>query len=181
MLKFSKFWKNNGSAKNPVLKKMDMRNLSIPSNSMDFVINMFISFGFFETDEENESVVKEFYKVLKPGGKVLIHLDLNYDNVIRNRFNGMEHIFRECNYNGYIRTLEIDEKYNPITKRLEGAWTLNNGNRSTKHYSLRIYDNENEFIPLFESNGFKDVVVLDPSTGEKANRNSVETILIAEK
>ena len=181
MLSLSNLWNTKSSINNPVFKKMDMRNLAISSESMDFVINMFISFGFFETDDENESVVKEFYKVLKPGGKLLIHLDLNYDNVINNRFHGMEHIFRECYFDSYVRTLEIDERYNPITKRLEGSWTLINGDSHTKHYSIRIYDNENEFIPLFKKNGFKHVVVLDPLTGKAANRNSVETILIAEK
>jgi SAM-dependent methyltransferase len=41
--------------------------LNVPfENTFDAVINMFYSFGFFDTDEENEEVLRQFYKALKP-------------------------------------------------------------------------------------------------------------------
>jgi SAM-dependent methyltransferase len=41
--------------------------LDVPfENKFDAVINMFYSFGFFDTDEENEEVLRQFYKALKP-------------------------------------------------------------------------------------------------------------------
>ena len=180
MLKFSREIETDDITNPPEFLVMDMRNLELEDESVDHVINMFISFGFFESDEENEQVVKEFYRVLKPGGKLLIHLDLNYDNVINGKFNGSEHISRSCNYSGEQKTLEIKEKYNPINKRLEGTWTLINGEPISKSYSIRIYDNDKEFIPLFLRNGFSSVKILDP-INDKLNEYSSESILIATK
>ncbi len=42
------------------------------SDTFDFVICMFSSFGYGETEEDNLIVLKEYLRVLKPGGKVLI-------------------------------------------------------------------------------------------------------------
>jgi ubiquinone/menaquinone biosynthesis C-methylase UbiE len=55
--------------------KGDMRNIPY-ENNFDAVINLFTSFGFFEDDEENETVIKQVYKALKPGGVFL----LDYEN-----------------------------------------------------------------------------------------------------
>src|SRR5438128_2740996 len=44
----------------------DMRLLQF-SNEFDAVINMFYSFGFFESDDENRRVLRNFYNALKPG------------------------------------------------------------------------------------------------------------------
>lgn len=182
MLGFAKEEKTSGIKNAPEFFKMDMRSLGLESNSVDYIINMFISFGFFDSDEENEKVVKEFYRVLKPGGKLMIHLDLNYDNVISGEFNGREHITRNCTYKGQRKTLEIREKYNPRKKRLEGRWTMYNGEQpESKEYSIRIYGNREEFIPMIERNGFKNVTVIDPESDAPLKPDSIETILIAEK
>jgi SAM-dependent methyltransferase len=55
--------------------KGDMRNLPY-ENQFDAIINLFTSFGFFEEDEENETVIRQVYKALKPGGRFL----LDYEN-----------------------------------------------------------------------------------------------------
>jgi ubiquinone/menaquinone biosynthesis C-methylase UbiE len=55
--------------------KGDMRNIPY-ENYFDAVINLFTSFGFFDRDEENETVIKQVYKALKPGGMFL----LDYEN-----------------------------------------------------------------------------------------------------
>jgi hypothetical protein len=112
---------------------------------------------------------------------VLIHLDLNYDNVINQKYIGMERVLRRCSYDGHKADLEIFEEYDPKIKRLNGSWTLSNGDVRTEKYSLRIYDNEKEFIPLFQNAGFKSVRLLDPKTGGFVSEESVETLLIAEK
>jgi ubiquinone/menaquinone biosynthesis C-methylase UbiE len=161
----------------PEFLVMDMRDLEFPDNSFDFVINMFLSFGFFRDDAENEKVAQEFYRVLKPGGKLFLHLDLNYDRVIDGRYFGEENISREC-ITGKIN--EISEVYNIIDKRLYGSWTLVNGDREDRHYSIRVYDNQEEFIPLFKRAGFKEVILKDPDKSV-FDLNSKETILLATK
>lgn len=51
----------------------DMREIPF-EEEFDAVINIFTSFGFFEDDRENEKVLHEVAKALKPGGKFLIDL-----------------------------------------------------------------------------------------------------------
>ena len=163
------------------LESMDMRRLNFEKNSFNYLINMFISFGFFKDDADNIKVASEFYRVLKPKGKLFIHLDLNYDNVINGNFSSMERIHRYCDFNGVTKELFIEENYNPKSKSLVGKWQLINGNYDSKEYSLRIYDNDKEFIPIFQNVGFSKVILLDPKTGKYPNENSTETILIATK
>jgi ubiquinone/menaquinone biosynthesis C-methylase UbiE len=182
MLEFVNESLGNNSFSNLKFEIMDMRELNFADNSFDKIINMFISFGFFETDSENERVVQEFYRILKPGGKVMIHLDLNYDNVINGSFFGTENLSRNCKYNGQNKILEVAEKYNKQTKKLQGTWRLLNGGEPiSKNYELRIYPNKEEFIPLFEKYNFRNVQVIDTSTGEMPTELSTETILIATK
>lgn len=166
---------------NPNFFQMDMRELKFPEQSFDYVINMFISFGFFEKDSDNLKVASEFYRVLKPNGQLFLHLDLNYDNIIHGDFNAQQNISRVCEYHGETKMLEIEENYNHDTKRLNGIWRLINGEPKTKEYSLRIYDNEQEFIPLFKEVGFKEVSLINPITGGTIDVDTVDTVLIAKK
>lgn len=180
MLSFHKEFLTSPLPTNLTFKKGDMRSLDFDSCQFDFIINMFISFGFF-SDEDNDRVVSEFYRLLKPNGKLLIHLDLNYDNVINQSFFGQEHISRKCTYSGEQRKLEIKEYYDSSSKRLKGEWRLLNGIREIKEYELRVYENQSEFIPLFKKHGFSTVKLIDPQTGEPVTKKSVDTILIATK
>lgn len=180
MLSFHKEFIKSNMPKDLIFQKGDMRDLCLNNNQFDLIINMYISFGFF-SDEENVKVVREFYRLLKPGGKLLIHLDLNYDNVINHKFFGQEHISRRCVYLGKKRRLEIKEYYDIASKRLRGEWKLLNGMREIKKYELRIYSNQSEFIPLFEKQGFSNVELIDPITGRSVTSQSVDTLLIATK
>lgn len=49
----------------------DMRNVPL-NESFDAVVNLFTSFGYFESDEENGRVIHEINRLLKPGGKFII-------------------------------------------------------------------------------------------------------------
>lgn len=51
-----------------------LQKLPFPSNCFNSIICMFSSFGYGETEEDNLAVMKEFARVLKPDGKVLIDL-----------------------------------------------------------------------------------------------------------
>jgi SAM-dependent methyltransferase len=50
----------------------DMRELPWPDAAFDAVINMWTAFGYFPTQEEDERVLAEVARVLKPGGVFLI-------------------------------------------------------------------------------------------------------------
>lgn len=61
----------------------DMRSLPFLDRSLAGVINMFTSFGYFESDEENVAVLREAARVLRPGGVFLIDF-LNANVVLSN-------------------------------------------------------------------------------------------------
>ena len=66
------------------LRQADMRNLPKAfENQFDAVINMFSSFGYLESEQDDQQVLHQIHKVLKPGGKLLMDL-LNREWVIIN-------------------------------------------------------------------------------------------------
>lgn len=54
------------------LLRGDMRVLPLGDASVDLVINLFTSFGYFDSDEENAGVLAEVSRVLRPGGHFVI-------------------------------------------------------------------------------------------------------------
>lgn len=49
----------------------DMR--AVPAEGpFDAVVNLFTSFGYFDSDEENGKVIKEIFRLLRPGGRFII-------------------------------------------------------------------------------------------------------------
>lgn len=59
----------------------DMRDLPL-TGGFDAVVNLFTSFGYFEEDGEQIKVLREIYRMLKPGGRFIIDF-LNPAYVIR--------------------------------------------------------------------------------------------------
>lgn len=51
--------------------RSDMRELPL-AGGFDAVVNLFTSFGYFEEDEEQVRVLKEVFRMLKPGGRFII-------------------------------------------------------------------------------------------------------------
>ncbi len=49
----------------------DMRSVPL-EETFDAVFNLFTSFAYFEADEENESVLREIHRLLRPGGRFVI-------------------------------------------------------------------------------------------------------------
>ncbi|HOE09976.1 MAG TPA: HAD-IA family hydrolase [bacterium] len=67
--------------KDAVLVRGDMRDLPFMS-CVDAVLMFFTSFGYFVTDRENERVIHEISRVLRPGGGFLFDY-LNREKIIR--------------------------------------------------------------------------------------------------
>lgn len=66
------------------IRQADMRHLPDDlKDGFDAVINMFSSFGYLESEEDDQQVLHQISKVLKPGGKLLMDL-LNREWVIIN-------------------------------------------------------------------------------------------------
>lgn len=63
----------------------DMRKL-LSTNNFDYVFNLFTSFGYFRHNHENELVIQNVAKTLKPGGVLVI----DFLNVEQIRLNGSQ-------------------------------------------------------------------------------------------
>ena len=142
----------------------------------DAVINMFLAFGFFDTDEDNLHVLGNFYRALKPGGRVLLHTDVNVGRITRG-----EYRFHEKRSLRSGRTLEIVESYDPQRKRLNGQWILIDANGvrdELPRYSCRIYT-AGEITDLCNSVGFASVRLYGGWGGEDLEEDSEEMIVVA--
>jgi ubiquinone/menaquinone biosynthesis C-methylase UbiE len=161
----------------------DIRDLPVESGRFDAAIIMFTSIGFFPNDAEDLKALGEFYRALKPGGRLLIHLDYNYERRITPKYKD-ERVTR------YLKNgsrLIIEEKLVRVSdkRRIIGAWRIiqsNNKQIYRRTYSLRLYS-PTELSALLEQSGFRNIELkgdLDNSKAELAAA-SYETVIIAQK
>ena len=156
---------------------LDMREIAY-ENKFNAIVNMFYSFGFFEEDEENLQVIKNFYRSLKPGGKFLMHTDVNISRVV----NG-EYTFSEVRHLRSGRRVQQVESYDRDRKRIIGTWTLLNDDNSIDAlppYSMRVYTYE-EFSDICRSVGFQKITGYAYWDGAALTDHSEDMIIIAEK
>ena len=93
------------------------------NSEFDAVINMFYSFGFFESDEDNFKVLQNFFSALKPNGQFLMHTDVNIPFIEAGKYKHDE--IRTTMNDGILR---IIDNFDPITKRINGFRILKNKN-----------------------------------------------------
>jgi len=70
-------------------------------NEFDSIINMWYSFGFFESDDDNFKVLKNFFNALKDRGRFLMHTDVNIPRVTTGKFREYEK--RRLSGGGFLR------------------------------------------------------------------------------
>ncbi len=146
-------------------------------NEFDAVINMFYSFGFFETDAENLEVLRRIYASLKFDGKFLMHTDVSIPRIMAGKYKE-----DEIRTMASGDTLRIVDKFNPITKRIEGAWIINelNGESVRRDYSVRVYE-KNEFIDMCLQVGFVSCVAYGDWSGKEYSEDDEEVMFVATK
>jgi SAM-dependent methyltransferase len=105
----------------------DMRN-PLPE-TFDAIVNLFTTFGYFESDEENASVLQSVKKMLKPGG-IFVFDYLNAERVKNNYRPSDEGEFHDIHYK--IRRYLSD---NSIVKEIEFSGDQVGGK---KKYSERV-------------------------------------------
>ena len=178
----------NGEMLQPAIRKSDgIRNVRFVQENMlnmsyreefDAALNLFFSLGFFEDEEENNQVLLNFYNALKPGGKFLMHTDINIPRIQSGKYKLHE---RRHLRNG--KELEIIESYEPDRKRLHGQWILINEDGTKEAltpYSHRIYT-FTEFAHLCQATGFYKVEGYGAWDGSPLDDDSEDMIVVAEK
>lgn len=111
----------------------DMRETGLPESSQDAAINMFTAFGFFD-DAENQRVLEEIARVLRPGGRFLIDL-VNRDSLMRRH---QPRMWSE-RHNGAF--LFQEHAFDSATGCQTTNWTVlkANGERIEQSFTVRMY------------------------------------------
>jgi ubiquinone/menaquinone biosynthesis C-methylase UbiE len=157
--------------------KENMQNLTY-QEEFDAVTNLFFSFGFFETEEENNDVVRRFYDALKPGGRFLMHTDVNVPHLESTHYK-----FHETRNLVTGNKLEINERYDAANQRLYGQWTLISPAGIRKEltpYKHIIYTYES-FAKICREVGFIKIKGYGDWDGTLVRNDSEEMMVVAEK
>ena len=111
----------------------DLRALPVADGEFDAALSWFTSFGYFD-DADNQTVLGEYARVLKPGGRLLIEM-LNRDNLIRRHTPAPFAHVAEVGDDQLIDQSTFD----PITGRIETDRTIvRNGRVSRSHHFVRL-------------------------------------------
>jgi SAM-dependent methyltransferase len=157
------------------LVQSDMRDIPF-KNKFDFVINMFTSFGYFETDDDDRKVVAEISKALKPNGRVLIDL-INRDWVIANN----EPSERRVNVDG---TVVLEERtLNLQTNRNEVRFTFidpDGTRRKSFGHRIRLYTLD-EITEMMRGVGLEELEVFGGFDSEPHTTSTRRMIVVARK
>lgn len=152
--------------------------IDIPfQREFNVVINMFYSFGFFETDAENSKVLEGIYDALAPGGQFLFHTDVNISRIISGKYREDENRRLESG-----KSLRIIDAYDPNTKRINGAWIITDSYHSEirKNYSVRVYTAQ-EFTEFCRQVGFEHFQIFGDWDLTPYSDESEDMIIIAHK
>jgi SAM-dependent methyltransferase len=110
----------------------DLRNLRF-ENAFDVALNLFTSFGYFQSNEENLQVIKNMHSSIKPGGYLLIDF-MNAPYVIKelvehesktingikfkiNRWIDKGFIYKKIHFTDMNKQFEFTEKVQALTKK----------------------------------------------------------------
>ncbi len=145
----------------------DLRNFCITSK-FDLAVNLFTSFGYFESDVENFSLFADAFDLLNPGGYFVIDY-FNAEFVRRNLVPHSEDIFDG-------KRIIQDRKI--VGHRVVKDITIaNNGTRKKFKESVRMYSNS-ELIAGIEKSGLNIYNAFGDSDGSKFDLNSSPRIII---
>ena len=126
----------------------DMRNIPF-ENEFDAIINIFTSFGYLQDENEDQQVLQQVYKALKPGGKFLL------ETVHQAR------VVRTTSPHGITRydddLIVLEERHiDLLTSRNEVRVSLLHpqGKRTEHRQSMRIYT-LTELVHMLENAGLQ--------------------------
>lgn len=134
-----------------VLDEGDLRSLPVPGAWADAVLNLASSVGLFASEDDNAAVFDEAYRVLRPGGRLLVETS-HRDSVVAAGF-GSSWSERPDG------TLVLQRRhFDPVEGRLLQQFTIvgPDGERLERHLRPRRYA-LTELASLLAASGFVDV------------------------
>jgi 2-polyprenyl-3-methyl-5-hydroxy-6-metoxy-1,4-benzoquinol methylase len=129
------------------LRRIDMREIAF-REEFDAVLNLWTSFGYFESESEDRLVLERAYRALRPGGAFVLET-VNLYAVLR-RFEP-----RSWHELGDGRMLLEERAFDPWTGRMRSGWVLIEpaGERIEMAFETRVYTLV-ELVRMLTSVGF---------------------------
>jgi SAM-dependent methyltransferase len=113
----------------------DMRALPFRSSSLDAAVSLFSSFGYLESDEEDLEVLRELFRVLRPGGRFLLDL-LNREHALAGFVESVQRLEEDG-------TLVVEQRsFDALQGRLTTAFVIigpDGMRKDSAGHSLRLY------------------------------------------
>ena len=164
--------------------RADMRRIPLATQSVDGVVNLFTSFGYFKTDREHLNVLMEVARVLKPGGRFVFDF-FNREHVLANLVARSESQANGC---GIVETRRYDMRSKRIVKTIriteisrKGAKTQRNGTAEILQESIRAYG-AGELKAMLIRAGFAPLSVHGDLSGGAFNAHeSARCVWVCEK
>jgi ubiquinone/menaquinone biosynthesis C-methylase UbiE len=162
------------STKNICHVRGDMRRLPLASASLDGVVNLFTSFGYFPGTAENERALREAVRVLKPGAPLVMDF-LNIHATLRKLVPSSEKTVGNM-------TLSERRWHDPRTRRLNKITRFIEGRKvSERSESVRAFTAA-ELAGLFKKCGLRITGRFGDLTGAPFKKmSSPRCVLIGEK
>lgn len=111
----------------------DMRHLPW-RGEFDACVNLTTAFGYFATDEENEGVLRQVAKALKPGGQFLIET-MHRDYIVREY---QQHDWYETDDETLVWTLRLFDAIKGRTTVVE-KYRTQSGEEGERYHNIRVY------------------------------------------
>lgn len=155
-------------------QRCDMREIAF-EDEFDAVINMFTSFGYLESEDEDRRVLERVRAALQPGGRFLIDF-INRDWVLR------FHQARDWRQAPDGSLLLLERRWDlPTGRNLEEISLIRpDGSRQRYHTSLRMYT-ATELGAMVDSAGLEVRQLWGGVDGSELGLHSQRVILLAQK
>ena len=139
----------------------------------DACVNMFTAFGYFGDEAENESVLHQVCKVLKPGGLFLLD--------VSNRDYNLLHLWPNYWRRHGAATILEETKFDPITSRFTMTFTrAERGDWKSLTHSVRYYTVP-ELKGMLERAGLSSIAIYGDFDGSEFELYSKRLIMVAQK
>ncbi|MBI9073416.1 MAG: class I SAM-dependent methyltransferase [Melioribacteraceae bacterium] len=149
----------------------DIRNVPVKKLSFNLIVNIFTSFGYFETDEENFRFINNAYELLKDNGYFVFDY-LNKDYVEQNLVPKSERMINEK---------KIIERRSIKNGRVHKDIIISDGIDKSEFFESVMLYSKDQLVNEFEKIGFKIKHVFGSYSGDTFNSKSDRVILICSK
>ncbi|MEK7239885.1 MAG: class I SAM-dependent methyltransferase [Gemmatimonadota bacterium] len=156
-------------------RRTDMRHLPVAwTGRFDAVVNLFTSFGFFADPRDDARVLREFARVLKPGGLLLWHGG-DRDGVMA------KFLPRDWWTTGDGTLVAQERSFDPLSGFLtvESRWRGRDVHEDRTH-KIRLYT-PTQLSDLMRDAGLIVEQAFDSFSDRPLNRRSSEMLLVARK